>query len=114
LQAADDERPVPRLLATSASLDKPIAAWPTTSATVTTSQMGLPVSDTFLATSHEYTRIADYGDPRMAHAWGAIFKMMAPSPIIRIGGASQDAMTKVPGPEVWKALKLIQKNTNCR
>jgi hypothetical protein len=53
------------------------------------------VPNTFLSTSHEYNRIADYGDERIVHAWAEVFKMLSPSPIIRVGGASQDKMTQV-------------------
>jgi hypothetical protein len=53
------------------------------------------VPDTFLSTSHEYNRISDYGDDRTVAAWAEVFKMLSPSPIIRVGGASQDKMTQV-------------------
>jgi hypothetical protein len=53
------------------------------------------VPETFLSTSHEYNRIHDYGDERIVHAWAEVFKMLSPSPIIRVGGASQDKMTQV-------------------
>lgn len=53
------------------------------------------VPETFLSTSHEYNRIHDYGDERNVASWAEVFKMLSPSPIIRVGGASQDKMTQV-------------------
>jgi hypothetical protein len=55
------------------------------------------VPDTFLSTSHEYNRIHDYGDERIVKAWAEVFKMLSSTPIIRVGGASQDKMTQVCG-----------------
>ncbi|WIA29580.1 hypothetical protein OEZ86_012072 [Tetradesmus obliquus] len=78
---------------------------------------GLPgraVPETFLATSHEYTRIYDYGNAKSVAAWASVFNMLSSSPIIRVGGASQDKMLQAPGEEVWAALKRLQSQTNCR
>jgi hypothetical protein len=59
------------------------------------------VPETFLATSHEWDRLTDYADN--LEAFTEIFKQFGPSPILRMGGASQDAMTEVPKPEIWWA-----------
>jgi hypothetical protein len=72
------------------------------------------VPETFLATSHEYTRIFDYGNTKSVAAWGNVFGMLSSSPIIRVGGASQDRMLQAPGEDVWLALKRLQSQTNCR
>jgi hypothetical protein len=55
----------------------------------------------------------DYTGANLA-AWKEIFKLLGPSPVMRIGGASQDAMTDVPGPEVWAALVKLQRAINSR
>jgi hypothetical protein len=57
--------------------------------------------------------MSDYGGVNLA-AWTEIFKLLGPSPVLRVGGASQDAMTEVPGPEVWAALVKLQRAINCR
>jgi hypothetical protein len=57
--------------------------------------------------------MTDYAGVNLA-AWTEIFKLLGPSPVLRIGGASQDAMTEVPGPEVWAALVRLQRAINCR
>ncbi|WIA42782.1 hypothetical protein OEZ86_008721 [Tetradesmus obliquus] len=62
----------------------------------------------------EYLRVGDYGDERIVSAWANIFKMLSPSPVVRVGGASQDKMTRVPGDNVWIALKKFRDATNCR
>jgi hypothetical protein len=72
------------------------------------------VPETFLATSHEYTRIFDYGNTKSVAAWGNVFGMLSLSPIIRVGWASQDEMLTAPGEDVWLALKPLQSQTNCR
>ena len=51
---------------------------------------------------------------RMAEPVREIFGMLSASPVLRIGGASQDAMTEAPGPDVWDALVQFQKASNCR
>ncbi|WIA22326.1 hypothetical protein OEZ85_004640 [Tetradesmus obliquus] len=96
------------------NLDKPIGAWPTATVSVSSGPLGKRVTDTFLATSHEYLRVGDYGDERIVSAWANIFKMLSPSPVVRVGGASQDKMTRVPGDNVWIALKKFRDATNCR
>lgn len=86
--------------------------WGNFSATIDpTAQMGR-VPDAFLGTSHEWTRITDWG--RNVRAFANIFKTMGPSPILRIGGASQDAMLTPPSKETWDALVAIQKAANVR
>lgn len=91
----------------------PNATWPTAVATVWPGNLGVKVPDTFLATSHEWKRMGDYGGVNIA-AWAEIFKLLGPSPVLRIGGASQDAMTEVPGEDTWAAMQKLQKTINCR
>ncbi|WIA13252.1 hypothetical protein OEZ85_006841 [Tetradesmus obliquus] len=91
----------------------PNTTWPTAIASVWPANTGVRIPEQFLATSHEWKRITDYTGPTF-EAWAGIFKKLGPSPIIRIGGASQDAMTEVPGPETWVSLEKLQRATNCR
>lgn len=88
--------------------------WPVMITTVNADNWRQRVPETFLATSHEYVRIFDYGDERKVHAWANVFKKLSYSPIIRIGGASQDKMTKVPGDDTWLALKKLKDHANAR
>jgi hypothetical protein len=57
------------------------------------------VPPTFLATSHEWDRISDYANN--IDAFGSIFKELGPSPILRMGGASQDFLVEPPPEEIW-------------
>lgn len=87
--------------------------WPTVQGAVWVGSTSTRVPETFVATSHEWTRIFDYGGPNTA-AWQEIFRLLSPSPVIRVGGASQDSMTSEPGPEVWEALKKLRSGVNAR
>lgn len=91
----------------------PNASWPTAVASVWPDKKGLRVPETFLATSHEWKRIEEYGGVNV-QAWADIFGILSDSPVLRVGGASQDAMTEAPGPDVWNALVRFQKASNCR
>eukprot|EP00775_Hariotina_reticulata_P002235 gene2235-2547_t len=71
------------------------------------------VPDTFVATSHEYSRIFDYGGPNVA-AWCEIFKQLSPAPVIRVGGASQDLMQTVPPKDIYEGLGRLRKCSNAR
>jgi len=75
------------------------ASWPTFSATVMSDAKVMKVPATFLATSHEWDRITDYADNM--DAFKPIFQEFGPSPILRMGGASQDFLTEVPKKEIW-------------
>ncbi|WIA40051.1 hypothetical protein OEZ86_013470 [Tetradesmus obliquus] len=113
---AEEEVPSRRLMASAAAVAKrnaPMEKWPTAIYSVDISQAGRRLPDTLLATSHEYNRIYDYGEEYI-HAWANVFGKLSSSPIIRVGGASQDKMKKVPGPRVWKALKALQERVNAR
>jgi hypothetical protein len=103
-----------RLLQATGGSSSSSSSWPTLSVTVDAARVGRAVPETFLATSHEYTRIYDYGNTKSVAAWGSVFGMLSSSPIIRVGGASQDKMLQVPGDDVWLALKRLQGQTNCR
>lgn len=112
-QGGEDEgAAAPRSLL--AQMVQPVAAWPTATVSVSSGSSARRVPETFLSTSHEYNRIHDYGDERNVASWAEVFKMLSPSPIIRVGGASQDKMTQVPDDATWKALKLLQQKTNAR
>lgn len=91
----------------------PNASWPTAYAAVWASNKGREVPQGFLATSHEWKRMTDYGGENV-QAFANIFKMLAAKPVLRIGGSSQDLMTELPGPEVWAALVRLHQATNCR
>jgi hypothetical protein len=91
----------------------PNASWPTAQATVSPSSRGRQIPKAFLATSHEWLRMTDYGGENV-QAFANIFKMLGPQPVLRIGGSSQDLMADLPGPEVWAALKRLHQATNCK
>jgi hypothetical protein len=83
---------------------EPVASWKTFSAGVETADKLARVPGTFLATSHEWDRIPDYANN--LPAFKNVFREFGPSPIIRMGGASQDRMPDVPSKEIWCAAQL--------
>jgi hypothetical protein len=87
--------------------------WPTAVGVVKFRDGQRRVPEHFLATSHEWTRIVDYGGESAA-AWAEIFKSLGPSPVLRIGGATQDKLVDPPKDETWVALAQVQKLTNAR
>lgn len=91
----------------------PNASWPTAYAAIWGSNKGIAIPQGFLATSHEWKRMTDYGGDNV-QAFANIFKMLAARPVLRIGGSSQDLMTELPGPETWTALKRLHQASNCR
>lgn len=78
---------------------KVVPAWANFSAAIMTDSTIIRVPETFLATSHEWDRITDYS--ANLEAFSNIFREFGPSPILRMGGASQDAMTEPPKKEIW-------------
>jgi hypothetical protein len=70
------------------------------------------VPDTFLATSHEWDRITDYADA--LDAFKNVFAEFGPSPILRMGGASQDFLTEPPPAAIWQALAKMHREFNAR
>lgn len=98
------------LQAVSAQVDP---SWPTAVGVVKFRDGQRRVPEHFLATSHEWTRIVDYGGESAA-AWAEIFKSLGPSPVLRIGGATQDKLVDPPKDETWAALAQVQKLTNAR
>jgi hypothetical protein len=94
----EEETPSRHLMAISArqvaKRNKIVDKWPMAIFSVDAGQNGRKVAGTFLATSHEYTRMYDYGEEYI-HAWANVFGKLSSSPIIRVGGASQDKMKKV-------------------
>jgi hypothetical protein len=87
--------------------------WPTAVGVIKFRETQRRVPETFLATSHEWTRLTDYGG-QSADAWAEIFRTLSPSPVLRIGGATQDKLIHVPKDETWVALQQLQKKTNTR
>jgi hypothetical protein len=77
----------------------PVQSWGWYQTTPLLSEPGVRVPHTFLATSHEWDRMSDYANN--LDAFGSIFKELGPSPILRMGGASQDFLTDPPKPEIW-------------
>ena len=78
---------------------RPVPAWANFTAAVFAGDKVRRVPETFLATSHEWDRIMDYADN--IEAFTAIFKEFGPSPILRMGGASQDFLKEPPPKEIW-------------
>jgi hypothetical protein len=74
------------------------------------------VPPNFLGTSHEWTvRLSEYAKTEEALAgFARVFSALGPSPILRIGGASQDALTTVPDDAVWASLRDIGRAANLR
>jgi hypothetical protein len=92
----------------------PVAGWGQMTVVVDPTEKGqaFPPTGTFLGTSHEWRRIADWGVNTPAFA--AIFKQYGRQPIIRIGGASQDAIEEAPGADTWQSLAAIARATNAK
>jgi hypothetical protein len=68
------------------------ASWPTAYGYVKAKDGGRRIPETFLATSHEWTRLTDYGGDS-AGVWAEIFKVLGPSPVLRIGGECSCVLT---------------------
>ena len=68
--------------------------------------LGRFVPQSFIGISREYTNESVYWD-RNLDAWGAILDVLGPSPIVRIGGASQEALTAPPTPEYLRSLVAL-------
>ena len=73
---------------------------------------GTRIPNSFLGTSHEWTRLTDWGDN--LPAFTEIFRHLGPNPILRLGGASQDKMTVPPKREVYEVLKKLHQSANVR
>jgi hypothetical protein len=87
--------------------------WPTAVGVIKFRDGQRRVPEHFLATSHEWTRLTDYGGDSAA-AWAEIFKVLGPSPVLRIGGATQDKLIDPPKDETWVALAQLRKLTGAR
>ncbi|GBF99210.1 hypothetical protein Rsub_12469 [Raphidocelis subcapitata] len=70
------------------------------------STLGRFVPGSFIGISREYTNESVYWD-RNLEAWGAILNVLGPSPIIRIGGASQEALTAPPTADYLRSLVTL-------
>lgn len=92
----------------------PVSGWGQMTVVVDPTEKGqqFPPTGTFLGTSHEWRRIADWGVNLPAFA--SIFKQYGRQPIIRIGGASQDAITEAPKADTWQALAAISRATGAK
>lgn len=89
------------------------SGWPTAHGIVTFGSTGRRVPETFVATSHEWVRLTDYGGDNV-NVWAEFFKMLSPSPVLRLGGASQDKMTQAPSVATWQAMAQLRKAANAR
>jgi hypothetical protein len=77
----------------------PVKEWKWFAATPVPDEIETRIPPTFLATSHEWDRLPDY--VANMPAFKSIFKEFGPSPILRIGGASQDFLTEPPPKQIW-------------
>jgi hypothetical protein len=68
--------------------------------------IGRFVPPSFIGISREYTNESVYWD-RNLPAWGAILDVLGPSPIIRLGGASQEALTAPPTADYLRSLVTL-------
>ena len=68
--------------------------------------IGRFVPASFIGISREYTNESVYWDRNM-EAFGAILDVLGPSPIVRLGGASQEALTAPPTPEYMRSLVTL-------
>ena len=68
--------------------------------------LGRFVPDSFIGISREYTNESVYWD-RNLDAWGALLDVLGPSPVIRVGGASQEALTAAPTAEYMRSLVAL-------
>jgi hypothetical protein len=89
-----------------------VPTWGNYTATLYADARIIRVPPTFLATSHEWDRITDYADNIQAFA--EIFREFGPSPILRMGGASQDFLTEPPKKEIWWAGDLVGRRARAR
>jgi hypothetical protein len=81
--------------------------------TIDTRIKGREIPHGFLATSHEWDRIQDYGEGD-TEAWARIWKQLGPNNILRVGGASQDFMRAVPPARQWEGLVKLHKTAGTR
>ncbi|KIY93569.1 hypothetical protein MNEG_14394 [Monoraphidium neglectum] len=91
---------------------QPVAGWATVASVVESKAKLTRVPQTFLATSHEWDRMMDYANN--VAAFKNIFREFGPSPIIRVGGATQDRMVGQPATEIWVALRKMHEAFNAR
>jgi len=77
----------------------PVKEWKWFSTTPRPDEPETRVPATFLATSHEWDRLTDYTNN--LEAFRSIFREFGPSPILRLGGASQDFLKEPPPKEIW-------------
>jgi hypothetical protein len=73
---------------------------------VDTDTIGRFVPASFVGISREYTNESVYWD-RNLPAWGAILDVLGPSPIVRLGGASQEALTAPPTADYLRSLVTL-------
>jgi hypothetical protein len=73
---------------------------------VDTETIGRMVPASFIGISREYTNESVYWD-RNLEAYGALLDVLGPSPVIRLGGASQEALTAPPTAEYMRSLVTL-------
>jgi len=83
--------------------------------TVNTKASKARILQNFLGTSHEWGRLYEYSKtPQALAAFTEIFSELGPSPIMRIGGRSQELLRAVPSDEIFDALRALGKAVNVR
>ncbi|KAI8466976.1 MAG: hypothetical protein J3K34DRAFT_524129 [Monoraphidium minutum] len=68
--------------------------------------IGRYIPASFIGISREYTNESVFWD-RNLDAWGAILDVLGPSPVVRLGGASQEALTAPPTAEYLRSLVTL-------
>jgi hypothetical protein len=68
--------------------------------------IGRYIPASFIGISREYTNESVFWD-RNLEAWGPILDVLGPSPVIRIGGASQEALTAPPTADYLRSLVTL-------
>ena len=72
----------------------------------------LPPTGTFLGTSHEWRRLTDWSANLPAFA--SIFRQYGRQPVIRLGGASQDAMPDAPNEDTWRSIAALARAVDAK
>jgi hypothetical protein len=66
-------------------------------------------------TSHEWNGVADLAsDPNSAASFANIFSSLGRSPLLRIGGHSQETLKANPSAKTWQALAALRDRTGAR
>lgn len=76
-------------------------------------KLGPPLPPDFLGISLEWGGIQYYGGKQI-DAWARVLRPLGRGAIIRLGGASQDKLTDVPGRASWDAMAQLHKHAGTR